>query len=60
MAQLTASSTKFTIANNNTIAISIDPTKSDNHFGITPINGLIHNHKERMKMMIEDFIIGKH
>jgi hypothetical protein len=49
--------TRVTIANNNTIAVSIDPTKINNHFGNTPIYGLIHNFNEGikvMKMMIND------
>ena len=32
--------TQVTIANNNTIAISIDPSKVNNHFGDTPITDL--------------------
>ncbi len=49
--------TTVTIFNNNTIAISLDPTTVSNHFGDTPIYGLIHNYKEGMKvmeMMMED------
>jgi hypothetical protein len=43
--------TQVTIANNNTIAISMDPSKLNNHFGNTPIYGLIHNFEEGMKEM---------
>ena len=43
--------TQFTIANNNTIAISMDPSKTNNHFGNTPIYGLIQNFEEGMKVM---------
>lgn len=32
--------TTWTVYNNNTLAISMDPTKIDNHFGDTPIYGL--------------------
>ena len=32
--------TNWTINNNNTIAISMDPSKTNNHFGDTPIYGL--------------------
>jgi hypothetical protein len=49
--------TQVTIANNNTIAISMDPSKTNNHFGNTPIYGLIHNFEEgikTMKMMTND------
>ena len=54
--------TKVTIANNSTIAISIDPSKTGNHFGDSPIYGLIHNYKDgikMIKMMIEDSPIVK-
>ena len=43
--------TRVTLANNNTIAISMDPSKINNHFGNTPIYGLIHNFDEGMKVM---------
>lgn len=33
-------STNWTLNNNNTLAISVDPSKIDNHFGDTPIYGL--------------------
>jgi hypothetical protein len=32
--------TTWTVYNNNTLAISMDPTKIDNHFGDTPIYGV--------------------
>ena len=43
--------TQVTIANNNTISISIDPSKVNNHFGDTPIYGLVHDFNGEMKMM---------
>ena len=43
--------TQVTIANNNTIAISMDPSKINNHFGNTPIYGLTHNFYDGMKVM---------
>jgi hypothetical protein len=43
--------TRVTIANNNTIAISMDPSKINNHFGNTPIYGLVHDFNVGMKMM---------
>jgi hypothetical protein len=54
--------TKVTIANNRTIAISIDPSKTGNHFGDSPIYGLINNYKDAVKMIktiIEDSPIVK-
>lgn len=33
--------TTWTVSNNNTLAISLDPSKVSNHFGNTPIYGLI-------------------
>jgi hypothetical protein len=45
------------VGNNNTIAILLDPSKTDNHFGNTPIYGLINNPKEgiaMIKMLISD------
>lgn len=35
--------TTWTVSNNNTLAISLDPSKVNNHFGNTPIYGLIVN-----------------
>jgi hypothetical protein len=46
--------TTITISNNNTIAVSLDPTTVNNHFGNTPIYGLIHNYKQGMELMMED------
>jgi hypothetical protein len=43
--------TRVTIANNNTIAVSIDPSKINDHFGNTPIYGPKHNFNEGMKVM---------
>jgi hypothetical protein len=43
--------TQVTIANNNTIAILIDPSKVNDHFGETPIYGLVHDFNGEMKMM---------
>ncbi len=37
------------LANNNTIAISLDPIKTKNHFG-TPIYGQVSNFKEKLKI----------
>ncbi len=50
-------STKIIIGNNNTISISIDPFKTSDHFGNTPIYGLVHNLKQGLtviKMAISD------
>jgi hypothetical protein len=49
--------TKIIIGNNNTIAISLDPSKTTDHFGNTPIYGLVHNSKQGftlIKMIISD------
>lgn len=49
--------TKVIIGNNNTIAISLDSSKTGNHFGNTPIYGLFNNQKEGMtviKMLVSD------
>lgn len=43
--------TTWTIYNNNSIAISMDPAKINNHFGDTPIYGLELNPEKEMKMM---------
>ncbi len=54
--------TKFIIGNNNTIAISLDPSKTTDHFGNTPIYGLVHNFKQGLtviKMVISDSEIIK-
>jgi hypothetical protein len=48
---------KVVIRGNNTIAISLDPAKTNNHFGNTPIYGQVNNFKERIniiKMIISD------
>ncbi len=42
--------TTITIGNNNTIAIAMDPAKLNNHFGNTPIFGVINNYKQDLKM----------
>jgi len=50
-------STTWTTYNNNTIAIEIDPSKINNHFGETPIYGLAltpDKEMETMKSMMED------
>ena len=49
--------TTWTIYNNNTLAISMDPTKIDNHFGDTPIYGLEltpEKEMETINLMSED------
>jgi hypothetical protein len=49
--------TKIVIGSNNTIAISLDPIKTNNHFGNTPIYGQVNNFKEKIaviKTMISD------
>lgn len=43
--------TNWTIYNNNSIAISMDPAKVNNHFGSTPIYGLELNPEKEMKTM---------
>lgn len=43
--------TTWTIYNNNSIAIYMDPAKINNHFGDTPIYGLELNPEKEMKMM---------
>ena len=40
---------QIVIANNNTIAISLDPIKTKDHFG-TPIYGQVSNFKEKLKI----------
>ena len=48
---------KVVIRGNNTIAISLDSVKTNNHFGNTPIYGQVNNFKERIniiKMIISD------
>ena len=49
--------TTWTVNNNNTLAISMEPTKIDNHFGDTPIYGLEltpEKEMELIKLMSED------
>ena len=49
--------TTWTVYNNNTLAISMDPTKIDNHFGDTPIYGLESTPEKEMEtinLMSED------
>jgi hypothetical protein len=43
--------TNFTIGNNNTLAISMDPSKVNDHFGNAPIYGLVNNYETAMKMV---------
>ena len=43
--------TNWTINNNNTIAISLDPSKVNNHFGDTPIYGLELTPEKETNMM---------
>ena len=43
--------TTWTMSNNNTIAIKLDPSKIKNHFGESPIYGLILNPEKEMNMM---------
>jgi hypothetical protein len=48
---------KIVIGGNKTIAISLDPAKTNNHFGNTPIYGQFNNFKDKInviKMMISD------
>ena len=53
---------KIVIGNNKTIAISLDSVKTNNHFGNTPIYGLVNNFKDKInviKMMIGDHEVMK-
>jgi hypothetical protein len=53
---------KVVIGNNKTIAISLDPVKTNNHFGNTPIYGQVNNFKDKInviKMMIGDHEVIK-
>lgn len=43
--------TTWTISNNNTLAIKLDPSKINNHFGDSPIYGLVLNPEKEMNMM---------
>lgn len=43
--------TTWTIYNNNSIAISMDPAKTNNHFGNTPIYGLELNPEKELRTM---------
>jgi hypothetical protein len=43
--------TTWTVYNNNTLAISMDPTKIDNHFGDTPIYGLESTPEKEMEII---------
>jgi hypothetical protein len=50
-------STTWTIYNNNSISISMDPSKINNHFGNTPIYGILltpEKEMETMNAMMED------
>ena len=44
--------TTWTIINGNILTISMDPTKTNNHFGNTPIFGLVSSMSKDMKMMM--------
>lgn len=49
--------TNWTISNNNTLAISMDPSKINNHFGDTPIYGMEQTPEKEMEftnLMSED------
>ncbi len=53
---------KIVIENNKTIAISLDPVKTNNYFGNTPIYGQVNNFKDKInviKMMIGDHEVMK-
>jgi hypothetical protein len=53
---------KIVIGDNKTIAISLDPAKTNNHFGNTPIYGQVNSFKDKinvLKMMISDHEIMK-
>ena len=43
----------LTIINGNILTISMDPSKTNNHFGNTPIFGLVNNIGKDMKMMMQ-------
>jgi hypothetical protein len=43
--------TTWTVFNNNTLAISMDPTKINNHFGDTPIYGLELTSEKEMELI---------
>ncbi|TVP40806.1 hypothetical protein [Candidatus Nitrosocosmicus arcticus] len=43
--------TNWTISNNNTLAIDLDPSKINNHFGESPIYGLVLTPDKEMKIM---------
>ena len=43
--------TTWTISNNNTLAIDMDPSMINNHFGETPVYGLILTPEKEMKTM---------
>ena len=44
--------TTWTIINGNILTISMDPSKTNNHFGNTPIFGLVSSTGKNMKMMM--------
>jgi len=44
--------TTWTIINGNILTISMDPSKTNNHFGNTPIFGLVSSTGKDMKMMM--------
>ncbi len=46
--------TIVTLSNNNTIAISLDSSKIGNHFGVTPIFGIIHNPEVGKNIKLQD------
>jgi len=49
--------TTWTISNNNTMAISMDPSKINDHFGDTPIYGIVQTPEKEMEftnMMSQD------
>ena len=53
---------KIVFGNKKTIAISLDPVKTNNHFGNTPIYGQVNNFKDKInviKMMIGDHEVIK-
>jgi hypothetical protein len=43
--------TNWTISNNNTLAIELDPSKINNHFGESPIYGLVLTPEKEMNIM---------
>ena len=43
--------TTWTTSNNNTLAIELDPSMVNNHFGESPIYGLVLNPEKEMNIM---------